>query len=233
MEKPYSIDANLWGRSIEAGVLENPWTAPPEEAYAWTAGPQARPAQGEDVVVDFDRGIPSVAGKTGAALAGYMNARAGAHGVGRIDLVEDRVVGLKSREVYECPGSIALITAHQALERLVLTRDELRFKAGLDRKFAELAYDGLWPSPLRGAIDAFNLSLAARMTGRVRLRLHQGSAVATGSESPYSIYRESLATYGAGDEFPHDAAAGFIALWGMGVERAAHVRRSTGSYERA
>jgi argininosuccinate synthase len=229
--KPYSIDANLWGRSIEAGVLEDPWTEPPEDAYAWTASPQDRPARPEDLTIDFERGVPSIGGMTGAELVGHVNARAGAHGIGRIDLVEDRVVGLKSREVYECPGSIALITAHQALERLVLTRDELRFKAGLDRKFAELAYDGLWPSPLRGAIDAFNASLASRMTGRVRLRLHQGAATATGSESPHSIYRESLATYGAGDEFPHDAAAGFIALWGMGVERAAHVARSAGAYE--
>jgi argininosuccinate synthase len=227
--KPYSIDANLWGRSIEAGVLEDPWVAPPEDAYAWTAAPAARPAQPEEIEIAFSRGVPSANGLEGAALIGRLNERAGAHGVGRIDIIEDRVVGLKSREVYECPGSVALIAAHQALERLVLTRDELRFKAGLDRKYAELAYDGLWPSPLRAAIDAFNDSLAGRMTGRVRLRLHQGSAVTTGSSSPFSIYREKLATYASGDEFPHDAASGFITLWGMPVERAAEVQREARS----
>ncbi len=223
--KPYSVDANLWGRSIEAGVLEDPWVAPPEDAYAWTASPAARPAQPEEIEIAFADGVPSANGLEGAELIGWLNERAGAHGVGRIDMVEDRIVGLKSREVYECPGSIALITAHQALERLVLTRDELRFKAGLDRKYAEIAYDGLWPSPLRTAIDAFNASFSERMTGRVRLRLHQGSAVTVGSSSPFSIYREKLATYAAGDEFPHDAAGGFITLWGMPVEAAAEVQR--------
>jgi argininosuccinate synthase len=223
--KPYSIDANLWGRSIEAGSLEDPWAAPPEDAYAWTASPSSRPLEPEEIVIAFEGGVPSVDGKRGAVLAGYMNERAGTHGVGRIDLVEDRVVGLKSREVYECPGSVALIAAHAALERLVLTRDELRFKAGLDRKYAEIVYDGLWPSPLRNAIDAFNASFAQRMTGRVRLRLHQGALAVSGSTSPYSIYQEKMATYAAGDTFPHDAASGFITLWGMPVERAAAVER--------
>ena len=147
------------------------------------------------------------------------------HGIGRIDLIEDRVVGVKSREVYECPGSIALIAAHKALERLVLTRDELRLKAMLDQKYAELVYDGLWPSPLRVALDAFNASLAQRMTGSVRLRLHQGSAVCDGSRSPYGLYDETLATYGAGDRFEHDAAQGFIALWGLPLELEARVRQ--------
>ena len=149
VEKPYSVDANLWGRSIEAGVLEDPWQAPPEDAYAWTAGPHNRPAKAEEVVVTFEHGVPSLDGLHGAQLVAQLNVLAGAHGIGRIDLVEDRVIGVKSREVYECPGSLTLIAAHRALERLVLTRDELRFKALADQKYGELIYDGLWTSPLR------------------------------------------------------------------------------------
>ena len=223
--KPYSVDANLWGRSIEAGVLEDPWKAPPEDAFAWTASPNRRPSEPENVVVEFETGVPSFDRLAGAELVAALNQRAGAHGVGRIDLIEDRVVGVKSREVYECPGSIALIVAHKALERLVLTRDELRFKSLLDQRYAELIYDGLWPSPLRKAIDAFNAALAERMTGRVRLKLHQGSVVADGSASPFGLYDESLATYGAGDRFKHDAAEGFIALWGLPLELRAKVER--------
>ncbi len=223
--KPYSIDANLWGRSIEAGVLEDPWNAPPEDAYAWTAAPEKRPATPEEIVLSFEQGVPSFDGLTGAKMVAQLNAVAGKHGVGRIDIVEDRVIGVKSREVYECPGSITLITAHKALERLVLTRDELRFKSLLDQRYAELIYDGLWPSPLRKAIDAFNASMAERMTGRVRVRLHQANAVVVGSASPFALYDEKLATYGAGDRFKHDAAAGFIELWGLPLEVGARVER--------
>jgi argininosuccinate synthase len=225
VEKPYSIDANLWGRSIEAGVLEDPWHAPPEDAYAWTAGVAAQPAEPEHVIIDFTAGVPSFEGASGAPMVAALNQRAGAHGIGRIDLIEDRVIGVKSREVYECPGSIALIAAHKALERLVLTRDELRFKATIDQKYAELVYDGLWPSPLRRAFDAFNASIAERMTGRVRLKLHHENAVADGTSSPYGLYDEHLATYGAGDRFKHDAASGFIELWGLPLELGARVSR--------
>src|SRR5581483_5411273 len=172
--KPYSIDANLWGRSIEAGVLEDPWNAPPEDAYAWTAAPGKRPTQSEEITIEFTSGIPSWNGLEGAALVSALNLAAGKHSIGRIDMVEDRVVGLKSREVYECPGSVTLLTAHAALERLVLTRDELRFKATCDQKYAELIYDGLWTSPLRDALDAFNASHARRVTGKVRVQLYQG-----------------------------------------------------------
>jgi argininosuccinate synthase len=223
--KPYSVDANLWGRSIEAGVLEDPWAAPPEDAYAWTAAAENQPQHAEHLVIDFDEGVPSFEGQCGASLVATLNHLAGQHGVGRIDLVEDRVIGVKSREVYECPGSIALITAHKALERLVLTRDELRFKATVDQKYSELIYDGLWPSPLRTAFDAFNGSFARRMTGKVRLKLHHGSATCDGSRSPFALYDESLATYGAGDRFKHDAAAGFIELWGLPLELEARVAR--------
>jgi argininosuccinate synthase len=215
--KPYSVDANLWGRSIEAGVLENPWNAPPEDAYAWTAAPGSEPPGGDEVVIAFERGVPSMNGETGAAFVFTLNQRAGASGIGRIDMIEDRVVGLKSREVYECPGSVTLIEAHIALERLVLTRDELRTKAALDQKYSELIYDGQWSSPLRGALDAFNAHLAQRMTGEVRMKLQHGKAIVTGSRSPFALYDESLATYGHGDRFNHDAAGGFIAIWGLPV----------------
>jgi argininosuccinate synthase len=225
IEKPYSVDANLWGRSIEAGALEDPWVAPPEDAYAWTASIENQPAKPDYAVIDFDEGVPSFEGKWGAALVSALNHLAGMHGVGRIDLVEDRVIGVKSREVYECPGSVSLICAHKALERLVLTRDELRLKALLDQKYGELVYDGLWPSPLRTAIDAFNGALAPRMTGKVRLKFHHGNVVCDGSKSPFELYDETLATYGAGDRFRHDAAAGFIALWGLPLELESRVAR--------
>ena len=213
--KPYSIDANLWGRSIEAGVLEDPWTAPPEDAYAWTASAQAQPAQPEEIVIHFESGIPSFEGLSGAKLVARLNQLAGAHGVGRIDLVEDRVIGVKSREVYECPGSVTLIAAHQALERLVLTRDELRFKARCDQKYAELVYDALWTSPLRTALDAFNASFAPRITGDVRMKMFHGQATATGVRSKFALYAPELATYGNEDRFDHRAADGFIALYGL------------------
>jgi argininosuccinate synthase len=215
--KPYSVDANLWGRSIEAGVLEDPWNAPPEDCYDWTATPGTEPPDGTEIVLAFERGVPSMNGHRGAEFVFELNKLAGANGVGRIDMIEDRVVGLKSREVYECPGSVTLIEAHIALERLVLTRDELRVKAGLDQKYGELIYDGLWSTPLRGALDAFNDHLAARMTGEVRLRLIRGKAVVVGARSPFALYDESLATYGHGDRFRHDAAGGFIEIWGLPV----------------
>ncbi|MDE2482877.1 MAG: argininosuccinate synthase [bacterium] len=243
--KPYSIDANLWGRSIEAGVLEDPWHGVPEDAYAWTASPAARPAHADEVVLAFDGGalrqaqgdtaLRQAQGDTGAlrqaqgdtvdtvAMVAWLNAVAGRHGVGRIDLVEDRVIGVKSREVYEAPAATVLIAARKALERLTLTRDELRFKATSDQKYAELSYDGLWLSPLRTALDAFNASFAPRITGEVRVRLHQGSAVVTGVRSPFALYDEALATYGAGDAFDHAAAGGFITCYGLPLDRVARL----------
>lgn len=156
-------------------------------------------------------------------MVAQLNALAGKHGIGRIDMVEDRVIGLKSREVYECPASTVLITAHKALERSVLTRDELRFKAGCDQRYGELIYDGLWMSPLRDALDAFNASFAIRLTGKVRLSLYQGVATVTGVQSPYAVYSEALATYGKGDAFDHQAAEGFVKLHGLPLELVARV----------
>lgn len=213
--KPYSVDANLWGRSIEAGVLEDPWAAPPEDAFAWTAPAALRPSEATTVVIDFENGVPSMNGTGGWELVAQLNRIAGAHGIGRIDLVEDRVIGVKSREVYECPASLVLIAAHKALERLVLTRDELRFKATCDQKYGELIYDGLWTSPLRDALDAFNASFAGRLDGQVRLALHQGVATVTGVRSARALYSPELATYGNDDRFDHHAADGFIALFGL------------------
>ncbi len=224
--KPYSIDANLWGRSIEAGVLEDPWTAPPEDAFAWTASPSAQPAAPDEVVIHFDDGVPSVDGVTSAALVAKLNALAGKHGIGRIDLVEDRVIGVKSREVYEAPAATVLIAARKALERLVLTRDELRFKAGCDQKYSELVYDGLWMSPLRDALDAFNASFASRMTGDVRVRLFHGAITTAGVRSPFALYNESLATYSNADTFDHHAADGFIRLYGLPTDQLAALRGS-------
>jgi len=228
--KPYSIDANLWGRSIEAGVLEDPWTAPPEDAFAWTASTDKQPSQPDEIVISFDNGKPTLRGSlslapqgdtSGPALVAALNALAGAHGIGRIDLIEDRVIGVKSREVYEAPGATVLIAAHKALERLVLTRDELRFKASCDQKYAELAYDGLWMSPLRDALDAFNASFASRLTGDVRVQLFHGSVATAGVRSPFALYNESLATYSNADKFDHHAADGFITLYGLPTDQLA------------
>ncbi len=168
--------------------------------------------------------MPSFDGLEGPAMIARVNVLAGKHGIGRIDTIEDRVIGVKSREVYEAPAAVTLILAHQAVERLVLTRDELRFKASCDQRYAELAYDGLWMSPLRAALDAFNASSAFRVTGDVRVRLHQANATVVGARAPLALYEESLATYGQGDAFDHHAADGFIRLHGLPLDLVARVR---------
>jgi argininosuccinate synthase len=216
LNKPYSIDANLWGRSIEAGALEDPWAAPPEDAYAWTAPPGT--AEERELVVAFEAGVPVGVDDVRldfAALIGEMNSLAGKCGVGRIDHVESRLVGFKSREVYEAPAAVVLIAAHRKLEALVLSRDELRFKAGVERRYAELIYDGLWRSPLRSHLDAFVDATQARVTGEVHLRLKRGVIEAAGVRSPFSLYDRGLATYADGDAFDHRAAEGFIHIWGL------------------
>ncbi|MHB8461593.1 MAG: argininosuccinate synthase [Vulcanimicrobiaceae bacterium] len=225
LEKPYSVDANLWGRSIEAGILENPWNAPPEDAYAWTAAAENRPLLADEIIVSFQLGVPSYQGLVGAAMVAALNAKAGLHGIGRIDMIEDRVIGVKSREVYEAPGATVLLAAHRALEHLVLTRDEQRFKALCDQRYAELTYDGLWMSPLRDGLDAFNAICSQRMTGDIRLSLHQANVTVTGSRSPLGLYDESLATYGSNDTFDHQSATGFITLHGLPLERLARQRQ--------
>jgi argininosuccinate synthase len=217
---PYSIDENLFGRAIEAGVLEDPWNAPPEEPYALTSDPALAPPPTE-VVVGFEQGVPvSIDGEelSLADLIVRMNRLAGAYGIGRIDMIENRAVGIKSREVYEAPGAIALITAHQALEDVVLTKDEARLKAGLAQRWTEIVYEGRWFSPAREAIDAFVDSTQRLVTGDVRLELRPNVAVVTGRRSPHMLYAADLASYGTGETFPHHAAEGFIRISSLETE---------------
>ncbi len=227
-DSPYSVDENLWGRSIEGGRLEDAGRPAPEEVYDWTGRASEWPREPELVKVGFVEGLPvSVDGKAldPVALVREMNRRAGRHGVGRIDHVEDRVVGIKSRETYECPGAVALLEAHRALETLVLPRDLLSFKAGVDRRFSDLVYEGLWFSPLREALQAFVASTQETVTGEVTLRLHQGSARAVGRVSEYSLLSHELATYTTASSFPQELAVGFIHLYGL-PNQLAHARRA-------
>jgi argininosuccinate synthase len=222
-ESPYSIDDNLFGRAIEAGVLEDPWAAPPEEAFALTASPAGWGAPA-DVVVGFESGLPvSVDGEELALadLVSALNEQAGGYGIGRVDMIENRVVGIKSRELYEAPAALTLISAHQALEDLVLTKAELVAKRELEPKWASLVYDGLWFSPARAAYDAFFAETQKLVDGEVRVTLQPGCAVVSGRRSEYALYAESLASYGSGETFPHDAAEGFIRLAGLETELAA------------
>ncbi|HUR69866.1 MAG TPA: argininosuccinate synthase, partial [Candidatus Thermoplasmatota archaeon] len=224
----FSTDENLWGRSVEAGVLEDPTKEVVENAYSWTTSPQNAPDAPEYLTFSFKNGIPvSVNGKqlSLAELVVYVNDIAGQHGVGRIDHVENRLVGIKSREVYEAPAAITLITAKKALEALTLTRDVSHYKTQLEDKFAELAYDGLWYSPLREAISAFLDNANEWVTGEVTLKLYKGSATIAGRSSPVSLYTKHLATYDVGDTFNHRSAAGFIDIWGLPLANASKVRK--------
>lgn len=217
---PYSIDENLFGRAIEAGVLEDPWAAPPEEPYALTSDPTQAPPPME-VVVSFERGLPVALDGEELPLAELIartNRLAGAYGIGRIDMIENRAVGIKSREVYEAPGAIALITAHRALEDVVLTKDEARLKAGLEQRWTEIVYEGRWFSPAREAIDAFVDATQRLVTGEVRLELQPNAAVVIGRRSPHALYAPDLASYGTGETFPHDAAEGFIRISALEIE---------------
>jgi argininosuccinate synthase len=227
---PYSIDENLFGRAIEAGVLEDPWNRPPTEPYALTSDAASAPVPVE-IVVGFEHGRPVSLDGEELALAdliGRANHAAGAYGIGRIDMIENRAVGIKSREVYEAPGAIALITAHSALEDLVLTKDEARLKRPLEQRWTELVYEGRWFSPAREAIDAFVASTQELVTGEVRLELRPNAAVVTGRRSPHAIYAAELASYGTGEIFPHAAAEGFIRISALETElHAARARATT------
>jgi argininosuccinate synthase len=214
---PYSIDQNLWGRAVETGFLENIWNAPIEDVYEYTADP-AGPHQPDEVVIGFESGVPvSLDGRrlTPYHLILELNRRAGAAGVGRLDMVEDRLVGIKSREVYEAPAAIALITAHQELENVTVERDLARFTRGVDQRWGELVYDGLWFSPLKASLDAFIDDAQRHVSGEVRLVLHGGRAVVTGRRSEASLYDFGLATYDTGDTFDQSQARGFVELWGL------------------
>jgi argininosuccinate synthase len=222
-KSPYSIDQNLWGRAVETGFLEDIWNAPIEDVYSYTDDP-AVPREPDEVVVTFDRGVPvAIDGRAVTPLQGVleMNQRAGAQGVGRLDLVEDRLVGIKSREVYEAPGAIALVTAHQELVNVTVERDLARFKRSVDQRWGELVYDGLWFSPLKRALDAFVEEANAPVSGDIRLTLHGGRAVVTGRRSDEALYTYEMATYDSGDVFDQSLAKGFVELWGLPSKMAA------------
>jgi argininosuccinate synthase len=220
-KNPYSIDENLWGRAIECGELEDPWAAVPDDAYQFTVPAKDAPDEPAEVVVGFEGGIPvSIDGKAlgPVELVETLDKIGGAHGFGRIDMVENRLVGIKSRETYEVAGSLALIMAHRELEDLTLTRELQHFKTGIDQRLTELIYEGLWFSPLANALRAFIDETQQYVSGDVRLRYFKGSCQPVGRRSPNSLYIAGLATYGSGDTFSHESAKGFIRLWGLPVE---------------
>jgi argininosuccinate synthase len=220
---PYSIDQNVWGRAVETGFLEDIWNAPIEDVYAYTANP-AVPRQPDEVTITFEAGVPiAIDGEKVSMLEAIqlLNERAGAQGVGRLDMVEDRLVGIKSREVYEAPGAIALITAHMELENVTIERELSRYKRGVDQRWGELVYDGQWYSPLKRALDTFIDEAQRAVSGEIRMVLHGGKATVTGRRSEVSLYDFNLATYDAGDTFDQSQSRGFIEIYGMSSKLAA------------
>jgi argininosuccinate synthase len=230
-DSPYSIDENLWGRSCECGVLEDPWIEPPEDAYEWTTSPEQAPDKPEYIEIGFEQGTPVALDGEATDLVNLisrLNESGGRHGIGRIDVVEDRLVGIKSREIYEAPAATILITAHGDLEKLTLTREALSGKRTLEQRVAEMVYEGLWFSPLNQAAIGFNRTLQARVSGTVRVKLYKGRATVVGRRSANSLYDIGLATYDKADVFDHSAAQGFIKLWGLPLKVWAQSERDTG-----
>ena len=230
LDSPFSIDQNLWGRANEAGVMEDPWVAPPEEAYGLTKALENTPDTPEVVEIEFVSGKPVALNGQQMKLADLiqtLNAVAGEHGVGRIDHVENRLVGIKSREVYEIPGAKVLLTAHKELEDLTLVKEMAHFKPVIEKKLSEIIYDGLWFSPLRSALEAFLVETQKFVNGTVRVKLFKGHAIVEGRKSPNSLYNEKLATYSKEDQFNHNSAVGFIELWGLPTVVAAEVNKKT------
>jgi argininosuccinate synthase len=220
-EKLYSIDENMWGRAIECGVLENPWSAAPEEPYTLTRSPTDAPKEPREIVIRFEQGVPVAlddAATDLVTLIDELGALVGSYGWGRVDMVENRRVGIKSREVYECPASLALVLAHQDLEGITLERDVAREKQRVEIRVAELIYDGLWHSPLMRALQAFVTDTQRDVTGEVRLRLEAGSCRAVGRRAPRGLYDHDLATYDAEDAFRHQDSEGFVRLWGLSAQ---------------
>ena len=216
-KSPYSVDQNVWGRAVETGFLEDPWNGPIEDVYSYTQAPGTS-AGPDELVLTFKDGVPTaIDGSPVTVLQAIeqLNQRAGAQGVGRLDMVEDRLVGIKSREVYEVPGAQVLITAHQEMENLTLERDLARFKRGVEQRWTELVYDGLWFSPLKRALDEFVLSSQQHVSGEIRLVLHNGTCTVNGRRSEASLYDFDLATYDEGDTFDQSLAKGFVELWGL------------------
>ncbi len=230
LNNPFSIDQNLWGRSCECGVLEDPWIAPPEAAYALTKNSEEAPDKPDEITITFENGIPVALNdhpKSLVALIVELNKIAGLHGVGRIDHIENRLIGIKSREVYEAPAAITLITAHKALEAITLVREVAHFKPIIEQYFTNLIYEGLWFSPLREALYAFIQQTQQRVTGVVRIKFHKGHATVVGRRSLYSLYVKKLATYAADDQFDHHAAVGFIKLWGLPTQTHYNLEKET------
>ena len=229
VENPYSTDTNLWGRSIECGVLEDPWVEPPEDIYTLTKSPVEAPDVPAYVEVEFESGVPTKVNGVSMPFAELINSLetiAGAHGIGRIDMVENRLVGIKSREIYEAPAACVLHAAHRELEALVIPRDLERLKVSLSKAYADLVYDGLWFSVTRESIDAFVASIQKRVSGIVRVKLFKGDCRVVGRKSPMSLYDTGLATYDEGDQFDHAAAEGFIKIFGLPIENAGIKRRT-------
>jgi argininosuccinate synthase len=229
-ESPYSVDENLWGRSIEAGPLEDPDYEPTEDVFALTTSPENAPDEPQYVELGFERGLPTTLDGEELPLVDLISelgALAGANAVGRIDMVEDRLVGIKSREIYEAPAALAIIAAHRELETLTLTRDVLRFKTTVEQRYAELTYEGLWFTPLKSALDAFVVETQKTVTGTVRLKLYKGNSTIVGRKAPNALYSEDLATYDPNSTFDEAAAAGFIALWGLSARQWASVNGGT------
>ena len=217
-KNPYSLDKNLWGVSIECGILEDPYNEPPEDAYQMTKSPAKSPAKPKYIVLGFEKGIPvSLNDKKykPEQLILRLNKIGGEYGIGRTDLVENRLVGIKSREIYEAPAGWIIHTAHRELESLVLDREISHFKQIIDTKYAELIYYGLWYTPLKKALDGFIDQTQKKVSGQVRLKLYKGSCVCVGRKSPHSLYKKELATYSKGDKFDQKLAEGFIKLWGL------------------
>jgi len=224
---PYSIDENLWGRSVECGVLEDPWVEPPEEVFTWTRSAGETPNKPDYVEVGFEKGIPvTIDGQQldGVSLIRQLNELAGKHGVGRIDHLENRLVGIKSREVYEAPAAKLLLQAHQALEAMTLSKSQLRFKQRVAQEYADLIYNGLWFTALRQDLDAFVGSSQRFATGTVRLKLFKGSSRVVGRKSPFSLYSYGLATYDKADVFDQSASPGFIHIWGLPARTQAQIQ---------
>jgi argininosuccinate synthase len=231
-KSPYSVDMNLWGRSVEAGVLEDPWGAPPRDVFEWTVDPEEAPAKAREVVIEFKEGIPvKLDGESlgGVALIERLNTLGGKHGVGRIDQIEDRLVGIKSREIYEAPAAVILHAAHKALEEMVLTKDALRFKAGVAREYAEMVYNGLWFTAHHQDIASYVRSTQRFVSGEIRVRLDRGTLTIVGRRSPHSLYSTALATYGKGDQFDHKASEGFITVFGMSLRTQARTQALWGA----
>jgi argininosuccinate synthase len=224
---PYSIDENLWGRSVECGVLEDPWLEPPEDAFSWTRSPAASPDEAAYIEIGFDKGIPvSLNGHEmkSISLVQRLNEIAGGHGIGRMDLVENRLVGIKSREIYEAPAAVVLLEAHQALESLTLSKQQFRFKQMVALEYADLTYNGLWFSAQHQDLTAYVKSTQRFVSGTIRLKLFKGKCSVVGRKSPFSLYSHGLATYDKGDEFDQSAAAGFIHIWGLPVKTQAQIQ---------